>query len=397
MKIEAFALERWMTRYEVDVAYDIAESGIAPLTTRDLLDLLPGDDRQSMLDGLLDTKLGYSEAPGSEALRAALAATYAATGPDEILVTTGAIEANYLLFNTLLDPGDHVVAVAPAYQQLLSVPAAIGCEVSRWEVRPEDGFRLDLDALERLVRPGTRLIVINSPHNPTGAILDADGLRRVYALAESVGARVLSDEAYRWLSHEDGPEPVPPMRDLGPLGISVGTFSKPFGLPGLRIGWIAAPADLVAACWGARDYVSLSPSKLNDALALLALRHRGPIQARNRQIIAKNTAAAAAWFAENADLVAWRPPTAGLLTMLAYAPDMPSLPLANRLAEEASVMLAPGSTFGLEGYLRIGIGQEPAIFRQGLERAASFLRQVAAEVPTRAGWRAGIDAGAAVR
>ncbi|MEJ7762291.1 MAG: aminotransferase class I/II-fold pyridoxal phosphate-dependent enzyme [Thermomicrobiales bacterium] len=397
MKIEAFALERWMTRYENHVAYDIAESGIAPLTTRDLLDLLPGDDRETMLAALLDTKLGYSEAPGSEELRTDLAATYAATGPDEILVTTGAIEANYLLFNTLLDPGDHVVAVAPAYQQLLSVPAAIGCEVSRWEVRPEDGFSLDLDALERLVTPRTRLVVINSPHNPTGAMLDADDLRRVYALAESVGARVLSDEAYRWLSHDDGAEPVPPMRDLGPLGISVGTFSKPFGLPGLRIGWIAAPAGLVAACWGARDYVSLSPGKLNDALALLALRHREPIQARNRAIIAENKAVAMDWFAANDDLVAWRPPAAGLLTMLAYAADMPSLPLANRLAEEASVMLAPGSTFGLEGHLRIGIGQEPAIFREGLDRASTFLRQVATEVPTRVGWRAGIDAGAAVR
>ena len=397
MKIETFALERWMTRYETHVAYDIAESGIAPLSTRDLLDLLPEDDRHGALDALLDIRLGYSEAPGSEALRSALAATYCATGSDEILVTTGAIEANYLLFNTLLDPGDHVVAVAPAYQQLLSVPAAIGCEVSRWEVRPEDGFRLDLDALERLVTPRTRLIVINSPHNPTGATLDADRLRRVYDLAESVGARVLSDEAYRWLEHDDGTEPVPPMRDLGPLGISVGTFSKPFGLPGLRIGWIAAPADLVAACWGARDYVSLSPGKLNDALALIALRHREPIRARNRRIIAENKAAASAWFAANADLVAWRAPSAGLLTMLAYSPDMPSLPLANRLAEEASVMLAPGSTFGLEGHLRIGIGQEPTIFQEGLDRAATFLRQVATEVATRPGWRAGIDAEAAVR
>jgi len=390
VKIEAFALERWMTRYETDVAYDIAESGIAPLSTRDLLDLLPGDDRQATVDELLDIRLGYSEAPGSAALRGALAATYAATGPDEILVTTGAIEANYLLFNTLLDPGDHVVIVAPAYQQLLSVPAAIGCRVSRWEVRPEDGFRFDLDALERLVTAETRLIVVNSPHNPTGATLDAADLRRVYAIAASVGARVLSDEAYRWLDHAEGTAPLPTMRDLGPLGISVGTFSKPFGLPGLRIGWVAGPADVVAACWGARDYVSLSPGKLNDRLALLALGHREAIRDRNRAIIAENIETASAWFAANSDLVAWRPPAAGLLTMLAYAPDVPSLELANRLAEEASVMLAPGSTFGLEGYLRIGVGQEPAIFREGLERAAAFIRRVGEGIPTRAAWDAGV-------
>ena len=376
MKIEPFALERWMTTYETSVEYDIAESGIFPLSSRDLLALEPPAERDRILDDLLDLRLGYSEARGSLALRRLLAETYADCTPDNILVTTGAIEANFLLFNVLLDAGDHVIAPYPAYQQLYSVPRALGCEVDLWPIRPETGFRYDVADLERLLRPETRLIVINSPHNPTGALLSAEDLRRVYDLAQSVGARVMSDEAYRWLTIPGGEPLPPPVADLGPAGISVGTLSKPFGLPGLRLGWIAAPEELIARCWGLRDYVTLSPGRLNDALACLALEHRAQIFARNREIIARNLATAEAWFAAHADILSWTPPRAGLLALLHYDLDIPSLELANRLAEEYSVMLAPGSAFGYEHYLRIGIGQDPPVFAAGLERAARCFRDI---------------------
>ncbi len=384
MKIESFALERWMTAWETRVEFDIAESGILPMTLNELLDLAPPEDRERTLARLLDTRLGYSEAPGSLELRSLLAETYRATGPEHILVTTGAIEANFLLFNTLLDPGDHVVAVYPAYQQLYSVPRAIGCEVTLWRLRPENAFRYDLDELERLVTPRTRLIVVNTPHNPTGAMLSAADLRRIYDLAASLGARVLCDEAYRWLEIPGGDPFAPPVRDLGDAGISVGTFSKPFGLPGLRIGWLAAPADLVSACWAMRDYVSLSPGKLNDALATLALRHRDRIVERTQRIVSRNLATAERWFAEHAGLVSWTPPRGGLLALLRYGLDIPSLDLADRLAAEYSVMLAPGAAFGFEGYLRLGLGQDPTVFAEGLARtAACFADLRAAGVPLR--------------
>jgi aspartate/methionine/tyrosine aminotransferase len=248
VKIEPFKLERWMTSYETNVRYDIADSGIFRMTAGELVELVPESARAEALNDLLATPLGYSEARGTEALRAELARTYRDLSPDDILVTTGAIEANFVLLNTLLEPGDHVVAVDPAYQQLQSVPRAIGCEVALWRLRPENGFRYDLDELERLVTPRTKLIVINTPHNPTGAVLTADELRRIYDLAERLDARVLCDEAYRWLELPGG-EPIPaPMRDLGPRAISVGTLSKPFGLPGVRIGWIAAPDDVAHRC-----------------------------------------------------------------------------------------------------------------------------------------------------
>jgi aspartate/methionine/tyrosine aminotransferase len=384
VRIEPFQLERWMTKYDVNVAWDIAESGIYPMAAREILDLLPPEERQTESDRLLDLRLGYSEACGSAELRALLAATYENTSADEILVTTGAIEANFLLFNELLAAGDRVVVVSPAYQQLHSVAKAIGCEVALWELRDDGGFRFDLNDLRALATPRTRMIVVNTPHNPTGAMLTEEELREVYALAEELDAWILSDEAYRWLDLPGSSPLAPPMRNLGPRAISTGTFSKPFGLPGLRIGWIAAPEDVVRRCWGLRDYISLSPGKLNDALAVIAFRHRDQIVERTRQIVAENLAYAERWFAENADLVSWTPPRGGILALMSYQPDLPSLELANRLAEDYSVMLAPGSAFGYEGYLRIGVGNTPAIFAEGLQQAARCLRDLAdAGVPRR--------------
>ncbi|MGD8625149.1 MAG: aminotransferase class I/II-fold pyridoxal phosphate-dependent enzyme [Anaerolineae bacterium] len=383
MKIEPFALERWLTAHELDVEYDIAESGIYPWSLAELLALEPADARDRTLARLMNLRLGYSEATGTAELRALLAETYADCSPEQILVTTGAIEANFLLFNVLLDPGDHVVAPYPAYQQLYSVPRALGCQVDLWPIRPETGFSYDVDDLARLIRPETRLVVVNSPHNPTGAMLSAADARRVYDLAASVGAWILSDEAYRWLSIPGGDPLPPPFYDLGRLGISVGTLSKPFGLPGLRIGWLAAPADVAARCWAMRDYITLSPGKLNDALAVLALKHRPAMLARNRQIIAANLEAAGAWLADHEGLLSWTPPRAGLLSLLHYDLDIPSLDLADRLADEYGVMLAPGSAFGYENYLRLGIGQDPPVFAAGLAAAAACFADLQAAGPDR--------------
>lgn len=376
MKIEPFLLERWMTRHETHVRYDIAESGIVPLSTNDLLDFEAVDARVGMLERLLAIPLGYSEARGTEELRQRLAATYARGDAEHILVTTGAIEANFLLFNVLLEAGDHVIAPYPAYQQLYSVPQAIGCDVSLWRIGPETGYRYDVDALERLLTPKTKVVVVNTPHNPTGAMLSPDDALRVYALAESIGAVVIGDEAYRWLAVPDGAAFAPPFFDIGGRGLSVGTLSKPFGLPGLRIGWIAGPPDVIRRCWGLRDYITLSPGKLNDALACLAMTHRERIIERNTRIIEANLATAGRWMADRAEFVSWTPPRGGLLALLKYDLPISSLQLADKLADEYSVMLAPGSAFGYEHHLRLGIGQRPDIFETGLELAGKCFEEL---------------------
>lgn len=377
MNIERFELERWMTRWELEVTHDICESGILPLSLDDLGGLI-GPDAASILETRIRSMpLSYSEARGTEELRSLLAETYNGVSAEDVLVTTGAIEANFLLFNALLQPGDHVVAVSPAYQQLHSVPRAIGAEVDLWDLAlPGGGFGYDLDRLETLLRPDTKMIVINTPHNPTGAVLDSDGLDRVIELARERDAWILSDEAYRWLEFPNGEKLVEPTRNRYAKAVSVGTVSKPFGMPGLRIGWFAANAEVAQAAWGLRDYTSLSPAKISDVVTCSLIEHRERIMPRNQAIMMENLATAREWFAANADLVGWTEPRGALLAMMTYTADMDSETLANRLAGEAGVMLAPGSAFGLEGHLRIGIGQKPSVFREGLELTSAFLRNL---------------------
>lgn len=376
MRYETFTLERWMTRWELDVDYDIAESGILPMSLADLYELIAPATHERLERALHEMPLGYSEARGTIGLRTALADTYARAAPEDILVTTGAIEANFLLFNTLLEPGDHAVVVSPAYQQLQSVPRALGAEVDLWSVVQKDGFAYDLNELESLVRNTTKLIVINTPHNPTGAMLNAGQLQEVVRIADRVGAWVLSDEAYRWLEHPGGEPLPPPLHDTYERAISVGTLSKPFGLPGLRVGWFAANAEIAANAWSVRDHVSLSPAKMSDAIAKVVIEERDRILPRNAAIIRKNLEAAQAWFVDNGDLARWTPPRAGLLAMMRYNLDVPSLELADHLAKDARVMLAPGSTFGIEHHLRIGIGQRPDLFEAGLQRTSDHLRRL---------------------
>ncbi len=374
MKIARFELERWMTRWELDVDYDICESGILPLSLDALSALLDDDVALELRSELMSMPLGYSEARGSLALRSALAATYRGVTPNDILVTTGAIEANFLVMNALLEPGDHVVAVSPAYQQLHSVPQAIGAGFTPWPVvSGPAGFRYDLDQLESLLRPNTKLIVINTPHNPTGAILSDAELDRVLDLARERDAWVLSDEAYRWLEIPGGERLVEPARNRYEKAISVGTMSKPFGMPGLRVGWMAATSEIAAQAWAMRDYLTLSPAKMSDAIARVAIEHRDRILARNGEIMATNLATARTWFSENADLVSWTEPRAALLAMMSYTLPIDSVTLADRLAAEARVMLAPGSAFGMDRHLRIGIGQRPDIFAAGLDATATFM------------------------
>ncbi len=375
MKIERFELERWMTRWELDVDYDICESGILPLSLAELYALV-GSDAASTLEQQINTMpQSYSEARGTLALRTALAATYENATPDDILVTTGAIEANFLIFNALVNPGDHVVAVSPAYQQLHSVPRAIGADLSLWDVTSDGGgFAYDLDRLEAILRPDTKLIVINTPHNPTGAILDSNQLDRVLELARERDAWVLSDEAYRWLEHPGGAKLVEPARNRYEKAVSVGTMSKPFGMPGLRIGWFAANQELANRAWGLRDYISLSPSKISDAVTCAVIENRDKILPRNGKIMQENLEFARRWFVDNAELASWSEPKAALLAMMKYTAPVDSEILADRLAKDVRVMLAPGSAFGLDGYLRIGIGQRQDLFAEGLRLTGEFLR-----------------------
>jgi aspartate/methionine/tyrosine aminotransferase len=382
LQIAPFELELWMNKHELNVKYDIAESGIAPLSIKELLAY---DDDKEAIDSITNLALGYNDANGAISLREAIAKTYSECTPENILITIGAIEANFLIFHLLLNKGDHVVVQFPAYQQLYSVPEAMGCNVAYWRCRDDNGFKFDLADLRKLIQPDTKLIVINTPHNPTGAVLSNSEMAEIYDLAEAVGAYVFSDEAYRWLHVPSSTYNFQPAFNLGSSAISTGTMSKPFGLPGLRIGWIAAQPHLIEKCRSTRHYISLCPGKVDDTLAAIAFRNKDKIFKRNEQMITENLFALKEWVDRRADILSYHYPAAGLLCMLRYHLDIPSVQLADKLAEQYSVLLAPGSVFGLEGYLRLGFGQRPDIFKKGIESADQcFSELIKSGIKTRA-------------
>jgi len=361
-----------MSAYEQGVAYNLAESSAKQLRLGELLDLAEaGGDRdvRQRIEGLV---LTYDETPGTAELRGRLAKLYG-VGPDEVLVTGGAIEANYLVFRTLLEPGDVVVSMFPAYQQLYSVPEMLGCEIRLWKLDPASGFRPDLGSLRRLLDERVKLIVLNSPNNPTGAYLNEADLRTILGWAEEIGAYVLSDETYYGVTLKEG-EPVTLFaRSLSPRAISVSTTSKNLGLAGLRIGWIVATAEIAERCWWYRDYVSISCSRLSDALACLALESRDRLLERCRSLARRNLGVLSQFIAEHAETLDWTPPRAGLLAFPKLKRKTDSREFCRRLLEQQSVLLVPGWAFEMEGHFRMGIGEGADVFDPGLERLGKFL------------------------
>ncbi len=367
-----FRVERWMSAYEQGVAYNLAESSVRQLRLGQLLDLAEENGDEGVRRRLEDLVLTYDETPGTAELRGKLAAIYG-VGPDEVLVTCGAIEANYLLFRSLVKPGDVVVSVFPAYQQLYSMAEMCGAEVRLWKLDPGQGFRPDLEALRRLIDGRVRLIVLNTPHNPTGAVLDEAALRTILGWAGEVGARVLSDETYFGVTLQEGDPVPPPARSLDPRAVSVSTTSKNIGLAGLRIGWIVGTADLVEKCWSYRDYTSISCSRLSDALACVALDLRDRLLDRCRKIARRNLEVISDFMARHQEHFEFIPPRGGLLTFPRLRREGDSRAFCRRLIEDQGVLLVPGWAFEMEGHVRIGIGEGPEVFDPGLERLGRFL------------------------
>jgi aspartate/methionine/tyrosine aminotransferase len=289
---------------------------------------------------------------------------------ENILVTGGAIGANFLVFYTLVEPGDTVISLFPAYQQLYSVAASLGAKVKRLRLREHDQWVPDIDELAELVDAKTKLIVINNPHNPTGCLIETERLKAICAMAEEVGAYLLCDEAYRglYIRAEDF---VPSAVDLYEKAIVTGSFSKAFSLTGLRLGWIAANRKLIEQCEAHREYTTISNGMIDDALAALAIKHVDRIFARNLLIIRTNHQILANWIRKE-PLISWVPPRAGSVAFLRHELQMPSRELCLRLIHEKGTFLVPGSCFEMEGFLRIGYGCETEVLKAGLARVKDF-------------------------
>lgn len=372
MHIEPFGVEIWMNAHETGCAFNLAETCVHSMTVAELLALIGRNERA--LDALLPMRLTYGAIPGSDALRAAIAALYARQRPEDVIVTHGTIGANHLVHQALVGRGDRVVSVVPTYQQHTAIPASLGAEVAELRLRADDGYLPDMDALEALVTPGTRLITLTNPNNPTGALIGPEGLARIAAIARTAGAWVLCDEVYRGTEQEGGP--MPAMADLYERGISTAGMSKAFSLAGLRLGWVAGPPEVIAAVSHHRDYSTISVGMIDDHLATIALQSADRVLARSRSLVRENLAILDAWVTETPG-VGYVRPQAGTVALLRYGLDMPSREFCATLLAETGVLFVPGEVFGEEGCVRIGYACETAALSEGLARVKGFLARQA--------------------
>jgi aspartate/methionine/tyrosine aminotransferase len=372
MKLEQFDMERMQSTYENLVEFNLSESGVRPLTARELIADTAG------LDALLDQPLVYSQSNGTVELRAQIAAMYPGAGVDHVEVTNGGSEANFITVFRLIEPGDEVVMLVPNYMQTWGLARAFGAAIREWRLIEDTQagrWRVDLNALETLVSSRTRMIVICNPNNPTGARLTAADLDAVARIADKHGAWILSDEVYRG-AELDGQETAS-MWGRSDRAIITSGLSKAYGLPGLRIGWIVAPPPLVASFWSYHDYVTIAPGALSDRLARVALvpQRRAQLFERTRAILRANLPMIEEWLRASGGF-SWIRPEAGAIVYVRYDHPINSTELVTRLRKEKSVLVVPGDHFGMDGYLRLGFGEPQEYNRAGLERLRELLASI---------------------
>lgn len=370
MRIEPFGVELWMNEYENNCEYNLAETCVDSLTVEELLEMT-GTSAEQMLADVLPMRLGYGAIEGSDRLRRAISNLYRSIGPEQTLVTHGAIGANHLLHHALVDAGDRVVSIVPNYQQHYSIPESIGADVSRIELRRENGYLVDLDELAAAAQPGTALIAITNPNNPTGALMDSACLERVAEIASSAGAYVLSDEVYRG-TDQNGQGSTTSMADIYERGISTGSMSKAFSLAGLRLGWIAGPIEVLERVSIHRDYNTISVGMLDDHLACLALENADAILARSRSITRRNLQLLSDWI-DAEPLLSWVKPASGTTALVHYDLPLGAREFCVQLLEATGVMFTPGTVLGIDGAVRIGYANETEILTAGMARASEFL------------------------
>ena len=369
MKIEPFELERLQSIWENRVEINLTESGIHPYSLRELL-------RDEEIEELLDVRLGYGWTDGEPELRRLVSELYADTGPENVLVSCGSAEANFLAMWTLLEPQDQIAVMLPNYMQIWGIAKSLGVEVRGFHLREDLDWAPDLDELRSIVTPRTRLIAVCNPNNPTGAVLSRDAMEEILEIAASVGATVYADEVYKGVEL-DGRE-GPSFRDLDSSAIVASGLSKALAHPGLRIGWLAGPADFIDAAWHRNDYTTITTSVVSEHVARTILHpdRRREILARNREMLNQNLATLVDWTRQRPGQFHFVPPKAGGMCFLRYTQQINSTELATWLRTEKSLLVLPGDVYGMDQYLRLGIGERSDYLARGLERLGSGLDEL---------------------
>jgi aspartate/methionine/tyrosine aminotransferase len=362
LKIEPFEMERMQSMWENLVEMDMSESGVRPVTLLELAEM--GLD----LNAILGMPLGYSQSNGTIALREALAAQYPGSTPEHIEVTNGTSEANYLLALSLLRDGDEVAMEVPNYMQYGGLPKSCGALLRPFRLLLDRGWEPDWDEFDQAVNQKTRLVYLSNPNNPTGSVLTAEAMRHMVARCEQVGAYLLADEVY--LGAEIHCERTRSFWGMSDRVIVTSGLSKAYGIPGVRIGWIAGPKEVVAQCWSQHDYITIGPNKISDAVARVAVQpeNREKLYARTRAILRHNLPMVRKWVDGFGGKLEFRAPRAGALCLVRYDSPMPSYPLCERVRVNQSVLIVPGVHLGLEGFVRLWLGGKPDFLSEGLRR-----------------------------
>ena len=365
---QPFVMERMMSKWENVVEYNLSESGVQPLSVRELV------DDPSILETLLDSPLVYPQTNGIIELRERIADLYPGATPDNVLVTVGCIEANFITLQTMVSPGEEIAVMLPNYMQIWGAAQNLGIRVRTFHLREELGWAPDLDELSDVVSEKTKLIAVCNPDNPTGHILTEAEMGAIVAAAERVGAWLLADEVYSGAERLTDTQ-TPSFWGRYDKVLAMNSLSKAYGLPGLRLGWVVAPVDTVNDIWARHEYVTISAPMLSNQLAAIALSPgvRPRLLQRTRDYIRRGYPILDAWLESHEGTFSLVPPEAAAIAYVRYHLDLNSTELVERLMREKSVYIVPGDHFGMDHYLRISFGVSEEYLRKGLDRIHEWI------------------------
>ena len=367
MDIKTFKVEEWMNEHEKTALYNIADTCVNTLSLEELFSLT-NTNKYEFFDGISGQKLGYGHIQGSPDYKNGICKLYKSLKPENIISTNGAAGANYLVFYSLVNPGDRVISVTPTYQQLYSIPESFNADVQYLRLKPENNFLPDLDELKKLITKNTKLICLNNPNNPTGALIPETMLKVIVNIAD--GAYVLCDEVYRGLNQNDDYQPS--IADIYENGISICSMSKIFSLAGLRLGWIASKnQEAIEKCLRHREYNIISCGMIDEILASLALKNADIIIKRNKKILKENLHILNEWIKRQKHY-SYIKPRSGTTALIFYDFSMTSKDFCEKLQKEKGVFLTPGFCFDIENCARIGYAGQKAELIKGLEKLEEF-------------------------
>ncbi|MFX1325648.1 MAG: aminotransferase class I/II-fold pyridoxal phosphate-dependent enzyme [Promethearchaeota archaeon] len=371
-EFQPFLMERWMSKYEQEVDYNLSESGVHPILLNQLL-----SDNPNYINQLLATDINYPHVNGIPELRENIAALYNGASTENILVTVGAIEANYNTTTTILTSGDEIVLMLPNYMQIWGIAKNYNFNLKTFHLREDYSWSPDLEELNEIVNQNTKLIAICNPNNPTGYILTEKEMDGIVEIADNVRAWILADEVYTGAERIRNEE-TPSFYGRYDKVIAIGSMSKAYGLPGLRIGWAVAPVDTIEDIWARHEYTTISSTMLSNKLAAIALSPevRPRLIKRTRDYIRKGYPILEKWIDNHENTFNVVPPQAAAIAFVRYYLDINSTEFAERLRSEKSVFLVPGDHFGMDNFLRISFGLPEDYLTPALDRIHDLIMEI---------------------